>query len=168
VKSEIKFSYIKCPLHRYTFQVEKIKKWVESNCTGKVLNLFAGMTFLAVDETRNDVDASMRSEYHMDAVDFLRMAKTQGSKYHTIILDPPYAYRKSMELYNGHKNSRFKVVKDLIPDILHKNGKVITFGYHSVSMGKKRGFEVEVIALFSHGGAIHDTIGTVERKVNDY
>ncbi|MGE5862390.1 MAG: hypothetical protein ACM31H_01345 [Nitrososphaerales archaeon] len=159
------FNHIKCPLHRYTFQVEKIRKWVEQYCVGKVLNLFAGMTYLAVDETRNDIDPAMQAEYHMDAVDFLRMVKAQGGRYHTVILDPPYAYRKSMELYNGHKNSRFKIVKDIIPDILHKNGKVITLGYHSVSMGKQRGFEIESIALFSHGGAIHDTIGTVEIKI---
>jgi 23S rRNA G2069 N7-methylase RlmK/C1962 C5-methylase RlmI len=60
-------------------------------------------------------------------------------KFDTIILDPPYAYRKSMEMYNGHKASKFNQIKDLIPKILNKNGIVITFGYHSVSMGNSRG-----------------------------
>jgi hypothetical protein len=43
-------------------------------------------------------------------------------------------------------------------------GIVITFGYHSVSMGAGRGFAVQQVALFSHGGAIDDTIATVERR----
>ena len=37
----MKFTYMKTPLYRYTFKNKKIKKWVEENCEGKVLNLFA-------------------------------------------------------------------------------------------------------------------------------
>jgi hypothetical protein len=29
------FDYIKCPLHRYTFQVKNIREWTENNCEGK-------------------------------------------------------------------------------------------------------------------------------------
>lgn len=46
--------------------------------------------------------------------------------------------------------------------IMNVGGRVITFGYHSVSMGKRRGFTQERILLMSHGGAIHDTIAVVE------
>ena len=84
-----------------------------------------------------------------------------------IILDPPYAYRKSMEMYNGHKASKFNMIKDSIHKILNKNGIVITFGYHSVSMGKSRGFVQEKVLLLSHGGAIHDTIAVIECQVED-
>jgi hypothetical protein len=70
-----------------------------------------------------------------------------------------------MEMYNGHKASKFNQTKDLIPNILNKDGVVITFGYHSVSMGKKRGFEQKEILLISHGGAIHDTIAVIEQKL---
>ena len=87
-------------------------------------------------------------------------------KFDTIILDPPYAYRKSMEMYNGHKASKFNQVKDNLKNILNENGRVITFGYHSVSMGKNRGFEQERILLISHGGAIHDTIAVIEKFNN--
>ena len=45
---------------------------------------------------------------------------------------------------------------------LNKDGIVITFGYHSVSMGNKRGFTQKKILLLSHGGAIHDTIAIIE------
>ena len=68
-----------------------------------------------------------------------------------------------MEMYKGIKCSPFKQLKDEIPNVLNQGGKVITFGYHSNTMGQNRGFTVEKICLFSHGGAIHDTIASVER-----
>lgn len=155
------FDHIRCPLHRYTFSVKPIRVWVEQICEGRVLNLFAGKTRLMLEETRNDLNPEMPAEYHCDALAFLR--NWQGEKFHTILLDPPYAYRKSMELYQGIVCSPFRQLKDAIPNCLASGGLVITFGYHSVVMGKKRGFTLERLALFSHGGAIHDTIASIER-----
>jgi tRNA G10 N-methylase Trm11 len=155
------FDYIKCPLHRYTFSIKPMKEWVENNCEGKVLNLFAGITKLNIDEIRNDLDAESLADYHLDAVEFLRT--WTGEKFDTILLDPPYAYRKSMEMYKGIKCSPFRQLKEEIQNVIKSNGKVITFGYHSTVMGINRGYNIEKICLFSHGGAIHDTIATIER-----
>lgn len=157
------FDYICCPLNRYTFSVSPIRKWVRAECNGKTLNLFAGKTKLNIDETRNDLDPEAIAEWRMDALEFVE--KWDGEKFETILLDPPYSYRKSMEMYGGRKASPFRQLKDAIPRIIKDNGRVITFGYHSVVMGKVRGYSVEKIALFSHGGAIHDTIASVERFV---
>jgi hypothetical protein len=154
------FEHIRCPLHRYTFSVKPIRKWVEDNCEGRVLNLFAGRTRLALDEVRNDLDKTAIADYRLDALDFLR--GWRGGPFGTILLDPPYAYRKSMELYNGIVCSPFRRLKDELTGCLEPGGKVITFGYHSIVMGKGRAFELEKVALFSHGGAIHDTIAAVE------
>ena len=155
------FQHIRCPLHRYTFSVSPIRKWVEANCEGRVLNLFAGPTCLAIDELRNDLNPDMPADYHEDALDFLR--SWAGEQFSTILLDPPYAIRKSMEMYNGHVCSPFRQLKDEVSRVLQPGGIVITFGYHSVVMGATRQFRLEKIALFSHGGAIHDTIASVER-----
>jgi len=159
----VKFDYIKCPLNRYTFSIKPMKEWAEANCEGKTLNLFAGKTKLQIDEVRNDLDSEMLAGYHMDALDFV--TGWEGAKFNTILLDPPYAYRKSMEMYKGIIASPFRQLKDEVAIILEDNGIVITFGYHSVVMGEGRGFKVERVCLFSHGGAIHDTIATIERKV---
>jgi len=156
------FDYIRCPLKRYTFQVKPIREWVEKHCEGVTLNLFAGKTLLGINEIRNDADTEMPVDYHMDALEFVRTWK--GQKFNTVLLDPPYSYRKSMEMYNGYRASPFRQLKDAIPGVLAIGGKVITFGYHSVVMGEKRGFVLEKVALFSHGGAIHDTIASVERR----
>jgi 16S rRNA G966 N2-methylase RsmD len=74
-----------------------VREWVERNCEGRVLNLFTGNTILKVNETRNDLDTEMPAGYHLDALEFLQTWK--GEKFNTLLLDPPYAYRKSMELY---------------------------------------------------------------------
>lgn len=158
----VQFEHFRCPLHRYTFSVRPIRNWVESVCEGCVLNLFAGKTLLDINEVRNDLDPDMPAGYHLDAVSFLRT--WQGEPFNTILLDPPYAYRKSMELYKGMVCSPFRQLKDEIPKVLVPRGIVIIFGYHSVVMGLQRGFTSERIALFSHGGAIHDTIAVVERR----
>jgi len=157
-----KFYYIKTPLNKYTFKMPKIRKWVESIAEGYCLNLFAGMTKLNLNEVRNDIREEMNAEYHLDALDFCK--QWTGNKFDTVILDPPYSYRKSMEMYGGKITSPFNILKDEILNIITENAIVITFGYHSVSMGSVRGFKTEGICLMSHGGAIHDTIATVERR----
>lgn len=157
---ETKLTLIRTNLRRYTFDSPKIRKWVESRAKGKVLNLFAGKNKLNLDEIRNDVDKTMDADYFKDALDFVREWK--GENFDTIILDPPYSYRKSMEMYNGNKNSRFKLIADEIPRILKDNGIVISFGYHSTFLGKKRNFKLNELYVFAHGGSQHCTIGIIE------
>lgn len=165
VMDKPKLTFIKTNLNRYTFQVSKIKKWVENSSSGRTLNLFAGITILNLNETRNDIDKAMNAEHYSDALAFVKNWK--GKKFDTIILDPPYAYRKAMEMYHGNYSSKFKQLADAIPRILLKNGIVISFGYHSTFLGKKRGFELKELCVFGHGGAQHCTIAIIEtRKIN--
>lgn len=160
----MEFDYIKCPLNKYTFKIKPIREWVEAECQGMTLNLFAGPTKLSVNEIRNDANIEMPANYHLDALAFVEQWK--GAMFDTILLDPPYSYRKSMEMYKGFKASPFRKLKDKLPRILKDGGQIITFGYHSNVMGENRRFFVKKIALFSHGGAIHDTIASVEMKKN--
>ena len=152
---------VKTNLRRYTFESPKIKRWVESKSDGRVLNLFAGKTLLELDEVRNDIDTENAvADYHKDCVDFVQ--EWEGHKFDTIILDPPYALRKAMEMYNGNYTSRFKMLADEIDDILADGGKIISFGYHTTFMGQVRGYEIDTLCVFAHGGAQHATIGLIE------
>jgi len=152
---------VKTNLKRYTFSSPKIKKWVEENSFGHCLNLFCGKTKLNLDEIRNDIDKTMIADYHDDALTFVI---NTNDKFDTIILDPPYAYRKAMEMYNGNYTSKFKLIADNIDRILKKNGSIISFGYHTTFMGVKRGYNLEKICVFAHGGAQHATIGIIEKR----
>lgn len=161
----MQFEYLEQPPKRFTFEQPKLKKWVEKQCHGKVLNLFAGKTRLDVKETRVDLSNEFNPDYHMEAFDFVLMAKQKGWKYDTIILDPPYSLRKSMEKYKGKTCSTFVKIKEELPHILNPKGRVITFGYTSVCMGKVRGFQKIEVCLVCHGGSHHDTVCIVEEKI---
>ena len=170
---------MKQPLNKFTFKAPLVKKWVEEHCKGKVvINLFAGSTELeGCEEIRNDIDVDNYAHFHKDALDFIRWWSSSEQyitdfyrserlkKVDIILLDPPYSYRKSMELYNGHLNSRFKLILDEIPKILKEDGKVITFGYHASVMSKCRGFKVDEILLIDHSGAQHTTLACVESRI---
>ena len=158
----MEFEFIKCSINNQTFKVKAIKELVERECEGLVLNLFAGTTILNINEVRNDLNAYIKADYNLEALEFLN--QWTGKKFNTIIMDPPYSYRKSMEYYEGVKNSKFKLVKDNIHKVIAANGKIITFGYHSIVMGRDRGYTLEKIVVLSHGGAIHDTIVSIERR----
>lgn len=163
---QFNMEYIIQPPKKYTFEQPKLKEFVEKYCNGKVLNLFAGKTKLKVDEVRVDLSNEFAPDYNMDAFEFVLCCKSKGVKFDTIILDPPYSLRKSMEKYNGKICSTFNKIKEELPFILNNGGRVITCGYHSIVMGKKRGFEKESICLIGHGGSHHDTICVVEQYVN--
>jgi len=157
----IEFTYLKQPPKRYTFEQPKLKKWVESWCKGRVLNLFAGRTKLNVNEIRNDIDPLMPSHYYKDALAFLK--EWEGDKFDTIVLDPPYNTRKSREKYEGRgRISPFKLIKQEVPRVLNRGGRVIMLGYDSVGMTKSKGFKKIAICLVCHGGDHNDTIGLVE------
>jgi len=158
----MKFDYIKTPLSRWTFSKRPIRDWVEKTCEGKTLNLFAGRTKLNINEVRNDLDDEAIKDYQKDALQFVK--GWDGDKFDTILLDPPYAFRKSMEMYKGIKASPFRQLKDEIPRILKNRGIVIAFGYSSNTMGKNRGFEIDGIALFSHGGLSTTLLQVLKEK----
>jgi hypothetical protein len=158
----MKLELVRTNLRRYTFEAPKIKRWVEENSKGFVLNLFAGFTLLDLNEIRNDIDPQAIADYHKDCVDFVK--QWDGQQFDTIILDPPYALRKAMEMYQGNYCSRFKMLADEIGRVLSVDGRIISFGYHSTFMGKVRGFELEKLCVFAHGGSQHCTIGIIEKN----
>ena len=86
---------------------------MEHYCEGKVLNLFAGKTLLNVNEIRNDLRYNMPADWHMDALELCKMWR--GVSFNTILLDPPYAYRKSMEMYERAVCSPFNALKKCYP-----------------------------------------------------
>ena len=150
---------VRTNLRRYTFDSPKIKKWVEENSSGKCLNLFAGKNKLNLDEVRNDLDENALADYHMDALDFVKQC---NDKFDTIILDPPYALRKAMEMYKGNYSSKFKQISDEIGRLCKPTTKIISFGYHSTFMGKVREYNLAKLCVFAHGGSQHCTIGIIE------
>ena len=88
-------------------------------------------------------------------------------KFDTIILDPPYNVRKAREKYGGRYIGSFTKIKNELHRVLKESSIVITFGYDTVGMAKKRGFEKIGICLVCHNGDHNDTLCLVE-KHNEY
>jgi len=159
----IDFTYLKQPSKRWTFEQPKLKLWVEKWCKGRVLNLFAGKTRLNVDEIRVDISSEYYPDYIMDANEFLLYwSQDDMPKFDTVILDPPYNWRKAKEKYGNNMIGSYPILKNSLIEIINPHARIISLGYDTVGMSKKRGFVKIAICLICHGGDHHDTIGLVE------
>ena len=107
----------------------------------------------------------MPADYHMDCREFVEYATQEKIKFDTVILDPPYTYRKSKEMYNGNMVGQLPRLKNELSWILSKQAKILPFGYDTVGMGAGRGFEKIGFALICHGGDSKDTLCVVEKKI---
>ena len=120
----------------------------------------------------NDLNSEYETDYHMDALDFLKMF--DDNSIDGVVYDPPYSLRQVSECY---KNVGIPVTQettqsswrrkhlDEITRIVKPNGRVVCFGWNSSGVGKTRGFDLYRVLLVPHGGSHNDTIVTVERKL---
>lgn len=131
---------------------------------------FANSSKLA--KITNDLNPIMDTNYHMDALDFLKMFKDNSVDF--VFYDPPYSLRQVAECYKNvginvttettQSSWRSKHI-DEIARILKIGGICMSFGWNSSGVGNRRGFDIKEILLVAHGGSHNDTIVTVEEKV---
>jgi len=165
-KRKIIIDYIESPPCKWTFKPPKVRRWVERHLEGRVLNLFAGKTKLrhSGEIIRNDIDPEIEADYHFDAIEVDKYFPPNS--FDTVIIDPPYTYRKSKEKYRGRwYEGKLKIVKDKVARLIKPGGICITFGYDTTGMGRSRGFRKERILIINHGGDHRDTLAVIERKV---
>lgn len=123
----------------------------------------------------NDINPNTSAQYHMDAVDYLNMLATQNVKVDLLILDMPYSPRQISECYqeiglkvtmkDTQSAAMYKAVRDAAMPILSDNAIVLSFGWNTTGMGKKRGFEITEIMLVCHGSAHNETICMAEKRI---
>lgn len=107
--------------------------------------------------------------FEKDALSYLKSFENESVE--RLVFDPPYSPRQLKEMYNSAglaydtKSSYWSELKNEISRIMKNDGKVISFGWNSMGIGKNRGFKIIEILLVPHGGNHNDTICTVERKV---
>lgn len=121
----------------------------------------------------NDLNPETLAKHHLDACEFLQMLKIQGIKADLVIFDPPYSPRQIKECYDGIGlkmaqmdafRTHWKPERDLIDELLIADGTVLSFGWNSIGMGKKRGYEIIEILLVCHGPGHNDTICVAEQR----
>ena len=161
-----------CMPNKWTFNIKPISDLLDAEMyDGVWLDPFCGSSTRAT--IRNDLNPLTDADYHMDALDFLKQFKT-GS-VDGVLYDPPYSQRQVKECYEGisgglkwdGRMNFWSDTKNEIARIVKKGGKVICFGWNSMGLGQKRGFEMKRILLVPHGGSRNDTICTVEIKTDE-
>ena len=148
--------------NKWTFKIKPIRELIDRYMkdSGEWMDPFSGMNTLA--NVTNDINKNLDADYHMKADEFIKLYKSIGN----IFFDPPYSLRQVKECYenNGigftHKDTqnaiRWTIERDLIAERMAPGGLVISFGWTSTCMGKKRGYEIIEILLVSHGSAHND------------
>lgn len=146
---------------------ELINKWYNKNS----IDPFANSNKIAT--ITNDIDTDFNTDYHMDAIEFLKMF--DDNSIDLVLFDPPYSPRQVSESYKKMgmsvnfetTNASFwSNMKNEISRIVKPSGICISFGWNTNGIGKNRNFEIEEILIVAHGGQHNDTICVVERKNN--
>ena len=158
--------------NKWTFRIPPIAELVARYVgDGKGwIDPFAGMYSPA--EITNDLNVDMPTEYHLDALDFVK--QLDGENPLGVIFDPPYSYRQVKECYEGvgrkctqeDTSTRFYTrVMNIIAPMIQTGGYALSFGWSSNGFVLRRGFEIIEVLLVAHGWHHNDTICTVERKI---
>ena len=123
----------------------------------------------------NDLNPATQAEHHMDAEKFLLLLAGKDVHADLVIFDPPYSSRQISECYKsigmevGMKETQnavlYQRVRNAILPVCSEDAIVLSFGWNTVGMGKKHGFEIIEILLCCHGGAHNDTICMAERRL---
>lgn len=128
----------------------------------------------------NDLNAETSAEYHLDALEFLRLLVGRNVRADLVLFDPPYSRRQVQEVYQGigrhygqgdsqYHSLNWPAERAEIDRLLDPGGVVVSFGWQSNGMnecGSNAGkYAIEEVLLVAHSGAHHDTICIVERKV---
>lgn len=172
----MKISYAFGMASRDTFRVPPIRDFVERSLAALpegavIVDPFARNSHYGT--VTNDLNPDTEAMYHVDAIDFLRSFRDGSAD--CVIYDPPYSPRQVAECYRGFgyevtgetTRSSWKYRHmDEIARIVRPGGMVLSFGWNSNFVGKKRGFEKEEILPVSHGGgSAHDTVCVREIRV---
>lgn len=152
---------------KWTFQMPKLRRWIESRLEGDVLNLFGGVVRLP-NATHNDLNAELLNpgDLNLDAFD-LAAWRDHASRYDTVVFDPPYSAHQAVVSYGTKRAQRVTHARDVVEYVLKPDGRVISLGFNSTGMSDGRGFTKEALALVNCGGSHNDYILLSERRIED-
>ncbi len=158
-----------------TFSVKPIGEFVQKYLTAskRSIDPFARDKRWAT--RTNDLSPETQAEFHLDAEAFCDLMSFTENGFDLGIFDPPYSPRQISECYKsvgrtvgmeGTQNGAlYRRVRDALDEVINPGGIVLSFGWNSAGMGKKRNYELIEILLVNHGGGHNDTICIAERKL---
>lgn len=148
---------------KWTFQMPKVRSWIESRLEGKTLNLFGGITRLNGEIIYNDLNEELPADLRRDAYDLSKWTDL-GQSFDTVVFDPPYTAYQAVKTY-GRRAQLVSHARDVVEFVLRPGGRVISLGFNSTGMSESRGFYKEAIALVNCGGSHNDYLLLSERHI---
>ena len=116
-------------------------------------------------ETTNDLNERMPTDYHLDALDFLKLY--DDCSVLGVLLDPPYSARQVVEVYEGYgRTKQIAAVNCEAARVIKVGGTAVSFGWNSNGIPRSQMFKTVAVHLVAHGGSHNDTIITVQNKVS--
>jgi len=163
---DIDMSYWTVQPNRWTFQSDKIRRWVEQRLNGRVLNACAGKTKLDHDGeiVRNDIDEQRDADLHVDVTEIAD--HFDRCSFDTIVFDPPFSEYQANKSYEGRTVGKVALTKRQFHELLKAGGTVIQFGFTTTNMPISLSYEREAVAVFNTLGQMNDYLASVDRKLN--
>jgi hypothetical protein len=153
--------------NKYTFKMRSVSQLLTTEMIGEPwIDPFCGHYSPA--NIRNDADASMQAEQHLDGLEFLRTF--DNASVAGVLFDPPYSTEQALRKYKPKQGGTagraeyWARCKDEIARIVKPEGRAICFGWDSCGIGASRGFELIRGLLICHGACHNDTIITVDMR----
>ena len=163
-----------CMPNSNTFSITPIRNLLDRYMQDNIMSIDPFSNISKIAKITNDLNPEYNTDYHMDAIDFLKMFDNESIDI--VLYDPPYSLRQVSECYKGvgrevtmettqaSWNSKHKAE---IKRILKPSGLCLCFGWNSNGIGSSDMEMIEIL-LVAHGGQHNDTIVTVERKIQGH
>ena len=162
-----------CMPNKNTLSIKPIREWVNSFLLESLISVDPFALNCNLTTLTNDIDITSGARYNLKAIDFLNLPIVQDADL--VIFDPPYSLEQIKRNYNNNgykffqedtRNCvRWTKERNKITEFQKIGNIVLSFGWSSTCMGKKRGYEISSILLCSHGPAHNDTICVAEKKL---
>jgi 23S rRNA G2069 N7-methylase RlmK/C1962 C5-methylase RlmI len=104
---------------KWTFQMPKLRQWIESRLEGDVLNLFGGVVRLTAPSggsvVHNDLNGELLQEgdLNRDAFDLSQWVHHR-SAFDTVVFDPPYSAHQAVVSYGTKKQQQVSHARDVV------------------------------------------------------
>lgn len=166
--TDLKLSYHTIQPNRWTFQSNKVRRWVEERLRGRVLNACAGKTKLAHDGeiVRNDLNEEIDADTHHDCAEIANHLDAES--FDTIVYDPPFSQNQANRSYDLDGEAvvagQDAVTKRQFDEILAPGGRVIQFGFTTTCMPSSLGYERTEVAVWNTLGRMNDYLSVIDEK----
>lgn len=152
--------------HKWTFQDDTVRRWVEERLSGSVLNACAGETQLNYTGPihRNDVNEDRDADTHYDVKE---IDQHLDASFDTIVYDPPWSFYQVNDKYEGRGQDVIKQstkAANAIDELLAAGGTILAFGYTLNMFPNGLNYEMNRAAVFTIPGPGKDFFGSVHQK----